>query len=260
MLHAIVIGIDQYQDDVIPRLSFARADAEAIAAALGRVQEDERSIRLLVDEQATRRSIMTAIGEEVHRLVEPDDIVLIYFAGHGSPERRGARDRRSRYLIPHDTDYRRIFATGIDMERDVHTWLERLPDAKLVVIVLDACFSGAAGGRSFTGPLLAESRTLRGYLDDSRPVSIRRLDLGRGRVILCAADDEQLAREDAALGHGVFTHHLLQSLARPRAGATVDVGDLYQEVSAAVVGATGGAQEPIISLVRAFRPRLPCLG
>jgi uncharacterized caspase-like protein len=260
MLHAVLIGIDQHQDAVIPTLSYARADAEALAAALAHIREDERSIRLLVDGEATRRNIMAAIGEDVHRAVEPDDIVLIYFAGHGSPERRGARDRRSRYLIPHDTEYRRIYATGIDMERDIHTWLERLPGAKLVVIVLDACFSGAAGGRTFTGPLLAECRTHPGYLDDSQPISLRRLDLGRGRVILCAADEDQLAREDPALGHGVFTHHLLHSLTRPRAGATVDVGDLYQEVSAAVVAATGSAQEPVISLIRAFRPRLPRLG
>jgi uncharacterized caspase-like protein len=259
MLHAVVIGIDRYQDGVIPTLSWARADAQAIAGALEHIREDERRVHLLVDEQATRRSIMEAVGEDVHRAVEPGDVVLIYFAGHGSPERRGARDRRSRYLIPHDTDFRRIYATAIDMERDVHTWLERLPEAKLVVIVLDACFSGAAGGRTFTGPLLADSRTHPGYLDDSEPVSLKLLDLGRGRVILCAADDDQLAREDAALGHGLFTHHLLQSLARPRTGATVDVGELYQEVSTAVSEATRGRQEPVISLIRAFRPRLPRL-
>jgi uncharacterized caspase-like protein len=259
MLHAVLIGIDAYQDGSIPSLCYARADARAIGDALARVDASERNIRLLLGEEATRQNIMTAIGEDLHRTVEPDDIVLVYFAGHGSPERRGARDRRARYLVPYDAEFGKIFATGIDIDRDVHTWLERLAEAKMVVLVLDACFSGAAGGRTFMGPLLGESRARPGYLDEGGPISLRHLDLGRGRVILCAADDDQIAHEDRSLGHGLFTHHLLAALQRPRNGATVDVGDLYGEVSAAVFAATAGAQEPVISLIRAVRPRLPRL-
>ena len=259
MLHAVLIGIDAYQDGAIPPLCYARTDAAAFGAALSRIDASERSLRLLLDEEATRRSIMSAIAEDLHRAVEPGDTVLLYFAGHGSPERRGARDRRARYLVPYDAEMSKIFATGIDMDRDVHTWLERLAEARMVVIVLDTCFSGAAGGRTFMGPLLGESRARPGYLDEGGPISIRHLDLGRGRVILCAADDDQIAHEDRSLGQGLFTHHLLAALQRPRGGATVDVADLYGEVSAAVSGATAGAQEPVISLIRAVRPRLPRL-
>ena len=127
----MLIGIDAYQDGAIPCLSYARADATALGDAMRRIHEPERSIRLLLGEEATRRNIMTAIGEDLHRAVEPDDIVFLYFAGHGSPERRGAQDRRARYLIPYDTEYSRVFATGIDLDRDVHTWLERLAAARV---------------------------------------------------------------------------------------------------------------------------------
>lgn len=263
MLHAVVVGVDQYRDPIIAGLSCAAADARALAALLeDRIEPSERKVRLLLDEEATRQNIMAAIGDDMPREVEKDDIVLIYFAGHGSPERRSPKDRRSRYLIPHDTEHGRIHTTGIDMERDVAGWLERLSDATLVVIFLDACFSGAAGGRSFMGPLLAATPSLRGYRgDDPAPISIRKLNLGRGRVIFAASDDNQLAHEDPALRHGIFTHHLLQALKRPRGEAnTVSVAELYDEVEQAVRQATTGSQEPVVSIFGGKHARLPCLG
>jgi uncharacterized caspase-like protein len=262
MLHAILVGIDRYRDGFIPTLSCARADAEAFADLLERrIARSERRVRLLLDEEASKRNIMAAIGDELHREVEGDDIVLLYFAGHGSPERRAAKDKQSRYLIPHDAEYGRIFTTGIDMERDVAGWLARLQDARLVVLFLDACFSGAAGrGRSFMGPVLSANPSLPTYLDDPEPISIKHLNLGRGRVLLCAADDHQLAREDPAVGHGIFTHHLLQALQRPRGEAnTVSVTDLYDEVEQGVRHATTGAQEPVVSIFDGKRASLPCL-
>src|SRR5690349_5714523 len=118
MLRAVLVGIDRYRDPFIPSLTRARADAEALAELpQRRIRPDERRVRLLVDEDATQRSIDVAINEDLHRSVEPGDVVLLYFACHGSPERRAAKDKRSRHLIAHDTEYGRIFATGIDMER-----------------------------------------------------------------------------------------------------------------------------------------------
>lgn len=261
MLHAVIVGIDRYRDPFIPGLSCATRDARALATLIeDRIAVRERRVRLLLDEEATRRNIMVAIDEELHREVEDEDIVLLYFAGHGSPERRGAKDRQSRYLIPHDAEYGRIHATGIDMEGDVAGWLRRLSDARLVVLFLDACFSGAAGGRSFLGPVLKGTPHLSLYLDDPSPISIKKLDLGRGRVVLCAADEDQLAREDPAVGHGVFTHHLLQSLTRHRGEAsTVSVADLYNEVERGVRLATTDAQEPVISIFAGKHASLPCL-
>jgi len=264
MIHAVVVGIDVYQDKSIPPLSYARADARAFAGLLERrLPASERRVVLLEDERATRFGIMSEIGEELPRVVEEGDTVLLYYAGHGSPERRSARDRRSTYLIPHDTDFRRIYATGIDMDRDVPAWLERLTEAgaKLVVLFLDTCFSGAAGGRTFTGPTLQETPKLPGYLefDDPDPVSFKNIDLGRGQAIFSAADRDQVAIESPSVGHGVFTHRLIEALKKPREGArTVHLGVLYAEVCEAVCAATGDRQEPVLS-TRLKNAKLPCL-
>lgn len=262
MLRAVIVGIDVYRDALITPLAHARSDAMALARLLEtRIRADELSVRLLLDEDATKRNIEVAINEELHRAVNPGDVVLLYFAGHGSPERRAAKDKRSRHLIAHDTEYGRIYATGIDMERDVPEWFDRLADAKLVVVLLDACFSGAAGGRTFLGPMLKANPKVEGTLSEPQLISIKDLDLGRGRVLLCACDDDQLAREDPALGHGVFTHALLQGLQRTRASAaTVDVAELYQEVATDVSSATNNKQQPVITVIRGWKPRLPYLG
>lgn len=262
MLRAVLVGINAYRDPFIASLSHARSDAETLAGLLRqRIRRDELSVRLLVDEDATRRNIEVAINEDLHRAVEPGDVVLLYFACHGSPERRAAKDKRSRHLIAHDTEYGRIYATGIDMERDVPEWFERLQEARLVVLLLDTCFSGAAGGRTFSGPTLISNPRLAGYLSEPQPMSIKDMDLGRGRVILCACDDEQVARESPELGHGVFTHHLLQGLQRERGGAkTVDLVELYQQIADGVAATTIDKQQPIITIIRGWKPRLPYLG
>lgn len=263
MFRAVIVGIDTYKDRSIPPLSFARSDAQALSSLLeSRIRSDERSVTLLADEQATRRNLMVAIGEELPTAVEENDTVLLYFACHGSPERRTSRDRRSLYLIPHDAEMQRIYATAIDMERDVPRWLERLAEAgaKLVILLLDTCFSGGAGGRTFMGPVLRSSPAVPGYLDDPAPISFKELDLGRGQAIFAASDADQVAMESRDLGHGIFTYHLLQALTKPRDGArTVHLGVVYAEVCDAVRCATDERQEPVLN-TRLKNARLPSLG
>jgi hypothetical protein len=112
MLHAVIVGINEYRDRAIRPLSCARSDAQALSSLLtSRIRSGEHNVTLLEDEQATRRNIMVAIGDELPAVIEANDNVLLYFACHGSPERRTARDRRSIYLIPYDTEFHRIYAT-----------------------------------------------------------------------------------------------------------------------------------------------------
>src|SRR6185312_14508477 len=86
--HAVVIGINQYNDPGIPQLQFARADAEAMHSvlvdpAVGRFRPE--NVVLLVDENATERRIRSEIGTRLPRRAGPDDAVFVYFAGHGAP-------------------------------------------------------------------------------------------------------------------------------------------------------------------------------
>ena len=53
-------------------------------------------------------------------------------------------------------------------------------------------------------------------------------------MTISACDDDQVAREDAKPGHGVFTYFLLKALNKPRADATTSLTQLYDELVASV--------------------------
>src|ERR1035438_6902909 len=104
-MHAAIVGIDKYSDRSIGELSFARRDAETLASRLRSSSlSRDMNVRVLVDGEATRSQIVKTIGTELARVVKPEDVALIYFACHGSPEISGS-NAVSRYLICHDTDY-----------------------------------------------------------------------------------------------------------------------------------------------------------
>lgn len=251
MLHSVVIGIDRYRDANIRSLQCARADAVAVARLLEqRIARSERSVNLLVDERATRDAIITLIGETLPRVEGPDDVVFIYFAGHGSPEHQSPPDKISRYLVPHDAGYGRIFASGIGLEHELTSLLER-QSASRVLFVLDACFSGRAGGRTFVGPILRRTRSMFG----DHGISLRNLDLGSGHAVLAACKDDEVAKEED--GHGIFTRYLLEALTIP-GQPVISIAELYQHVHAAVVTATSQQQHPVLKgdLVGLGLPRL----
>ncbi|WP_327000399.1 caspase family protein [Dactylosporangium sp. NBC_01737] len=240
----MVVGVDRYDDPRIKELSCARADAEAVAGLIERIHPDERRVTMFLNEEATAKNVKVAIGETLPRTVEEGDVVLVYFAGHGTPETGGGPDDVSRYLIMHDTDYDNIYATGIDMERDLARWFERLKLPRLVLLIADACFSGRAGGRTFEGPALRRSRA---GTRAAEPISLKALDLGEGRLMLSACTDTQVAREDRTLGHGIFTHYLLRGPSAAEGSATVGVHTLYEQLARSVRDHTSGRQTPVIN-------------
>jgi uncharacterized caspase-like protein len=240
-LYGIFIGIDRYEDRRINSLLYARSDAEVFYETVeGSLSKNEAQLSLLVDQQATRRGILELIGERLPRLVTTEDIVLLFFAGHGTPETEISIDNVARYIVTYDTNYDSIFATAIDMERDLTRLIERIP-AKLIVVFLDTCFSGKSGGRTFEGPNLAKYRA--GWRDGAK---LPDLDLGEGRVILAASDSNELAREDSTLKHGVFTFFVLNTLTS-NGSQWVSLNVLYETVSQRVREYTKGRQHPIMN-------------
>lgn len=132
---AIVVGIDAY-DHGIPRLETAVNDARRLSAIL----RDEHSyeVTLLLNEEASLERLTRLLTRELPAMVEPEDRVLWYFAGHGValPGDTGPDG----YLLPADAQ-RSDEATFLRMPL-VHDALLALTCRHLLVI-LDSCFSGA---------------------------------------------------------------------------------------------------------------------
>ncbi|TYK44593.1 caspase family protein [Actinomadura decatromicini] len=241
-IHAVVIGVDVYADPAINKLSFARRDAEAVSAML-RSSSFAESIEIteLFDDRATRVNIMQAIGVDLPRNSSSEDVVLVYFAGHGSPElETPGAETASRYLICHDSRYDSLLPTSIDVELDLARLAARLP-AALVVFVTDACFSGFSGGRGIIGPMLAARRR-----ENRMAVRLPELRLGEGTVFLGAAAEDEVAWEDPSLRHGVFTYFLHRGLTSAAGGERIGLSTLYDVVYEGVSRFSRSRQNPVM--------------
>src|SRR3989441_11130331 len=151
---AVVIGVGAYESAGIPRLKYTVSDAEAIHQTLiGPAGFKKENVLLLTDRserKPTLKNIKWALGTFLARSAKKDDTVLIFFAGHGAPEAdpRGLeRDGLAKYLIPSDADPDDLYSTAFPMD-ELQTIFGRI-EAERVVAFLDACYSGAAGGRPF---------------------------------------------------------------------------------------------------------------
>jgi hypothetical protein len=203
---AVVIGIDQYRDPSIAALRYASADAEAVFQFLTtRGGVKPANARLLLNRDASQRNIRQVLGDFLRQKALRDDDVIIYYAGHGTTEPdQSAEGGVAKYLVPWDADPLSLFSTAIPME-EIDRVFGRI-SARKILMIQDTCFSGGAGGRTF----LAKGLTVRSTTLTDR--FLQDLSQKEGRMILTASDVNQVSQEDPVLGHGIFTHYLLEAL------------------------------------------------
>ncbi len=246
---AVIIGIGRYDRTEIPPLRYAVADAERLYDVLvGSAGFKKDHVLLLTDNaerKPTLRNVKWALGTFLARSAQKDDLILIFFAGHGAPEidPRGIEsDGLAKYLVPADADPDDLYATALPMD-ELSTIFNRI-EAEQVVMFLDACYSGAAGGRTF-----ASKRTRASRIDD---VFLERLTRSKGRVIVTAARANEVSLELADLGHGVFSHYLIQGIrgtADLDRDGIVSLQELYQYLEQEVSRKSrlaGGNQHPVL--------------
>jgi hypothetical protein len=254
---AVVIGVGNYENPEIPRLRYAVPDAEAMYQILiGPAGFKKEHVLLLTDKtekRPTLQNIKKALGTFLARSARKDDTVFIFFAGHGAPEvdPRGIEsDGLAKYLIPMDADPDDLFSTALAMD-DIHTIFVRI-ESERVVVLLDTCYSGAAGGRTF-----ASKKTRAGDVDE---LFLERLTRARGRAIITASRPTEVSIELAEPGHGFFTYYLMQGLkgaADLNRDGIVSLQELYEYVEQQVTQksrAVGGNQHPVIKGGAGRRP------
>jgi uncharacterized caspase-like protein len=247
--YAVVIGVGRYENVTIPSLKYTVADAEAMYNVLITTAGFKKDNVLLLTDRSERkptlRNIKYALGTFLARTAQKDDTVIVYFAGHGAPEidQRGLeRDGFVKYLIPSDADPDDLFSTALPMD-DLQTIFNRI-EAERLVVFLDACFSGAAGGRTFVA-----KKTRAGTVDD---LFLERLTRSKGRAIITASKSSELSIELPELGHGIFTYFLTEGLKGAgdlNRDGIVSLQELYEYVEQQVVRksrAVGGNQHPIM--------------
>ena len=222
---AVVIGIDRYER--WPSVEGAVRDAQLMKTSLGALGFDQT--RQLLDEKATRAGILEELGETLPQIADDEDLVVVYFSGHGQTEELPSGGRRG-YLVPIEGDPARPFITAISMDvlRDLAA---RIP-AKHIFFVVDACYSGIGFQRGI--------RTAGGAPDHVKQMRTR-----RAVQLITAGTEGQRAVE--ADGFGLFTKTLAAGLAGDadsNGDGVVTATELGAYVRPQVSAATNARQTP----------------
>jgi len=219
--YIIAVGVNEYANAQY-NLKYAVADAQSFGEEVRlrqtQLAQFERiEVLPLLNENATKANILAAIRRlsgvpapptlkttplDRFKRAEPEDTVIIYFAGHGT-----AQAQRF-YLIPHDLGYTgertRLNEQGLQSilshsisDIELEEAVEGM-DAGHLLLVIDACNSGQA--------LEAEEKR-RGPMNSK---GLAQLAYEKGMYILTAAQSYQAALEAAQLGHGLLTYALLE--------------------------------------------------
>ncbi len=195
---AVVVGIGKFADETIPKLQYPAKDARDFYEFLTKKANFPRDhVRLLLDEKATQRRIESEIGDTfLPRVVGPDDLVLVYFATHGTPAEKDVRGES--YLSAYDTEKTQLWASGIDMKKLLAVLQDRVR-ADRILIVLDACHSGAAdpNARAF---------------DFQSSIDVEKFSIGRGNIILASSKPNETSWESSQYHNGIFTKRLIDCL------------------------------------------------
>ncbi|MDX2105317.1 MAG: caspase family protein [Candidatus Melainabacteria bacterium] len=205
---ALVVGISKFQDGSIGRLKYSAKDAKDFAEFLVAKCNFKRDhVRLLLDEQATQRRILEELGDKfLPRVADPNDLVVFYFSSHGSPAKADSSQvekgyRPKNYLIAYDTSKTSLFASGINVNDLTQLMKERVPTDR-ILIVLDACHSGAADANAKDG-------------DDPRNIDPEQV-AGTGQMVICSSKSDERSWESKRYANGVFTKHLMDALVEKR--------------------------------------------
>jgi uncharacterized caspase-like protein len=236
---AVVVGINDYPH--LPKLKYAVNDAKEFHRLL--VEKNgvpAENITLLINDQASLKNLRSTLGTKLKTAAASNDMVIIFFAGHGATERDAMSadgDGLEKYLLPWETDPADLYSTAMPM-REIAYIFGRIRADRLIFIA-DACYSGASGGRtiSVTG---ARANITDGFLD--------RITIGRGKVIITASAANEVSVEKDDLQHGVFSYYLLEGLrgaADTDRDGTITVDEAYRYVSEKVPRATGQEQHPV---------------
>lgn len=247
---ALLIGINKYLDTEIKQLRGCVNDVKLINKVL---QENfsfpEKNITCLLDEQATRQGILTALQELIDR-VNHNDIVVIHYSGHGSQmtDREGDKpDGMDETIMPYDTSHK-LHENRDITDDELYEWLLRLSEkTPYITLIFDSCYSGGI----VRDPFGSSDRWVE---PDTRPIeklppSPVSTTCSRGtreigpsgwlpisdRYVLiagCSAEEkasDSVKEGGSEINHGALTYFLCKELRSVQSGTTYR--DIFQRVS-----------------------------
>lgn len=209
---AIVVGLENYRKpaggDALPQVDFAHADAEAFAAMIGTsfssLLPEDVSLELIKDGDASLTALRDLVGYTTRNL-SSDDLFVFYYAGHGF---HGAGGNR---LSAYETNPHNVAGTSFHLRDDLLDPLAQ-SDCSRALIFIDAC------AEKFRD--VVDSRDVISNLNAEEMASF--LDSGWYCGVFLSCSPGEKSYPSRKMGHGVWTHFLLQAMSGAEQALTDD--------------------------------------
>jgi metacaspase-1 len=223
---ALLIGINEFKNRMIPSLNGCVADAIGIRTVLKKFFKVENSkIHCLFDERATKFNILNKL-ETLMTYSEPGDTIILFIATHGSQvrDRNGdeLNDCLDEIICPYDMNWdTQTYITDDSFTESIYNYL---PKNTTFEAIFDMCHSGTI---IKNGEPINKIRWLHQPLDISlrwegdKKLSISKLlkseqinSKSNTKIIWSACSDDQNSNEICINNYyrGAFTYSLLQSI------------------------------------------------
>jgi len=221
---AVVIGVSSYEDDIV-KLPYAKNDAYRVQSVLQETSgfSADRVYFLAngFDSEAgvtatppTRSNILQKV-KYVCGAAGPEDLIVLYFAGHG------AEISKNPYLISSDTrmDVLSDTALNVDQLNDMLSG----SGCRCVLRFFDACRSSFAEGRGGLG-----------RMTDGLQRAVMECATGWASFSSCSSGE--VAHESGELNQGIFTYYLCEGLSGKarNSGGNITIESLVDYVKTSV--------------------------
>ncbi|MEU8376084.1 caspase family protein [Micromonospora sp. NPDC048894] len=235
-VRALLVGIDRYR--VVGPLRGCANDTKHVGAFLRQRLDARLSMRCLLNEDATREAVVTAIRSHLGGAL-PGEVALLWFSGHGSQQPVAPEfwhlepTGMSQSLVCHDS---RALGVPDLTDKELSVLLDRVAERGVhTVVVLDCCHSGSGtrelGFRARAAPAATTVPSAAEYVPELRELVAGLRDqqvsgltiAGRAQhVALSACQAHELAAERVVDGEprGLFTASLLEALGQLGTHAT----------------------------------------
>jgi uncharacterized caspase-like protein len=259
VLYALIGGVANYSGDQKMNLRFSARDARTMAqavklAAARLLGADRAKVMVLasaasssapagIKELEPTKANFIAAFEEIARQARPQDILVIFLAGHGVSLPTGNSEYAYLTKEARTTDKNaladpEILRLNAITSSELKDWVTKIAANKRVLI-LDTCEAGAASTD------LAMARNLPG--DQIR--ALDRLKDRTGFFVLMGAAASKAGYETSSYGQGLLTYSLLKGIkgAALRDEKFVDVARLFtyaQDEAPRLAESSGTAQQP----------------
>ena len=198
---AVVVGLEDYQDrdsGALTKVDYARRDAEGFSESLATIYPNgQLQTTLLIDNNATLSNISDELTQTIASL-DPDDLFVFYYAGHGFYDGRGNR------ITAWDTHTHNIEGTTLLLREVLIDPLEASACHRALAFV-DACASEfetiiqKLGTRNIVSSL--DPSELRTFLNSAQYCAL---------FLSCTPGEQSYSI--TSLQHGIWTHFLLKAL------------------------------------------------